>query len=365
MSVPRLAIVLPRSRRFGPAGATAIDLCVRDFTAFSRHRERTMIFAEPIEEPFPGFDFRPVARPQGEAQWFYSNRLAREVAAARPDLVVVHQHMPTAVRLSKQIAGVPVLLHRHTNHKRRRNAIARWRDSSSYKRLARLIWVSDFCRTKFIGDYPEFAARSVTVHNGLDFADWRPILDRRNEVLFAGRLTAEKGCLEAAQATCAALLDAPAWRAKFMLARRQSEPGYLEAVTAALAPLGARAEIVFDADHDSVKAAYCNAAVALVPSLYEEPFGRTAIEAFAGGAALVTTMRGGLREICEGFAEPAAPNAAALTEALRRLLADATYRVDMARRARAHGEAAFDIRAKAAQLDDLYEHVLSERVGVR
>ena len=42
--------------------------------------------------------------------------------------------------------------------------------------------------------------------------------------------------------------------------------------------------------------------IAVVPSLWEEPFGLTVIEAMAAGLPLITTRSGGIPEICEGVA---------------------------------------------------------------
>jgi glycosyltransferase involved in cell wall biosynthesis len=356
----RIAVLLPRSRRFGPDGATAIDLCVRDFTYFSRHRGTTTVFGEPIAQPFEGIDFRSVAREPGMSQWSYSNKLAHAALNSSADIVVVHQHMPTAVRMTKVARRTPVLLHRHNVHKRR-GGLARWRDARDYGRLAATIWVSNFCRDRFVADYPAFAAHAVTVHNGLDFSAWQPANERENVVLFAGRLAAEKGCLPAALAVQDALAAHPDWRAKFLLARRQSEPGYLEAVMAALAPLGDRAEIKFDVDHALLRTEYCRAAIALVPSVFEEPFGRTAIEAFAGGSALITSMRGGLREICEGVAVEAVPESAPMASAIQRLIATPELRAQIAAQGRKRGETLFDVHSKANQLDELYEDIVNAR----
>ena len=42
--------------------------------------------------------------------------------------------------------------------------------------------------------------------------------------------------------------------------------------------------------------------IAVVPSLWEEPFGNTVVEAMAAGVPLITTRSGGIPEICEGVA---------------------------------------------------------------
>jgi glycosyltransferase involved in cell wall biosynthesis len=42
--------------------------------------------------------------------------------------------------------------------------------------------------------------------------------------------------------------------------------------------------------------------IAVVPSMWEEPYGLTVVEAMAAGLPLITTHSGGIPEICEGVA---------------------------------------------------------------
>ena len=42
--------------------------------------------------------------------------------------------------------------------------------------------------------------------------------------------------------------------------------------------------------------------IAVLPSMWEEPFGLTVVEAMAAGLPLITTRSGGIPEICEGVA---------------------------------------------------------------
>jgi glycosyltransferase involved in cell wall biosynthesis len=42
--------------------------------------------------------------------------------------------------------------------------------------------------------------------------------------------------------------------------------------------------------------------IAVLPSMWEEPFGLTIVEALAAGLPLITTRSGGIPEICEGVA---------------------------------------------------------------
>ena len=55
-------------------------------------------------------------------------------------------------------------------------------------------------------------------------------------------------------------------------------------------------------NYDNIPSLLKMADVAIVPSMWEEPFGLTVVEAMAAGLPLITTRSGGIPEICEGVA---------------------------------------------------------------
>ncbi|MNI30265.1 D-inositol-3-phosphate glycosyltransferase [compost metagenome] len=94
------------------------------------------------------------------------------------------------------------------------------------------------------------------------------------------------------------------------------------------------------------------AAIALVPSTWAEPFGLTALEAHAAGAALVSSGRGGLREASGPHAlylNRVTP--AALVAAAERLITHPEERLSLARAAQAYVELVHAPGPRAAQLD--------------
>jgi glycosyltransferase involved in cell wall biosynthesis len=130
-------------------------------------------------------------------------------------------------------------------------------------------------------------------------------------------------------------------------------------VRVALSPLGGRAEVLTDVPFAAVKALNESAAIALVPSKWREPFGRTCLEAHAGGAAVISSGSGGLREI-SGEAALYVPgaDAAGLARAVATLVADEALRVRLAAEGRARAENLFDLSRVAARLDDACEAVM-------
>lgn len=361
----RVALVLPRHMHFTPHRATSIDLCAYELLLHSRYRESTRVICAEESEYLPGVDVAPFAAPK--SSFGRIRAISRDISRFRPDIIVAHQHLRTVFLLSMMHPHIPIALHRHNYYPAKLNILSRLIYHIYWRRISAVFFVSADCRSGFLQHSDYTRNRTFVVPNGLDFEMWQPAADRTSTVLFVGRAAPEKGALEAARATTIALLNRPDWTASFFLAQPQKNPRYAANVTAALAPLGPRAEIVTDAPFSSVKEAFEKAAVALVPSIWNEPFGRTALEAMAGGAALVCSGRGGLQEVIGAESEHAAihaePTVDALQVAIQKLVLDETFRRSIAgsgfRRARNH----FSIQQIADSYDRYLETIVRERAG--
>ena len=346
----RTVIVLPRNMHFGPLRATAIDLCVRDFVRFSAFRSSTIVVAEAVERTFEDIDSVLVPRGAGPSAF------AEAIRSHAPDIVLVQQHRPTAVRIARLMGEVPVALHRHGLLKLQSFGLKQWLSRRDFSRFRGLIAASQAVAEDLRRSLPAFAGPIEVVHNGLDTSDWRPTSVREDVILFAGRLAPEKGVLEAAAALSRVLAARPAWRAQFLLAEAGRHADYAATVRDALEPVAPQVDWQEDAPHAVVKDAFERAAVSLVPSVWEEPFGRTALEAMAAGSALVTSARGGLREIVGADKEETAwilksVEAGEIEAALMTLTGDGEARRSLAARGRARAETHFDIRSVAATFD--------------
>ena len=112
--------------------------------------------------------------------------------------------------------------------------------------------------------------------------------------------------------------------------------------------------------HGEVLEALSRAAIAVVPSRWEEPFGMSALEAMASGAALACSRRGGLDEVAEGacllFNPDDAGQAAA---ALLRLARDDALRASISEAGLARARAHFNNADAVVRLDALRDRVLA------
>ena len=344
----RIAVVMPRNMRFGPGQPTSIDLCAHDFVRRSRYLADTLVVAEAVDPPFADI---PVAlHPAKEGR-------ARDalIRAHGPDLIVVHQHAPTAARIAAAFPQVPVLVHRHNMVKPARGAFDRIKRRLRWRRIAGAIFVSAWARDLFAADWPGAPLPLHVIDNALRMEEWTPAPARAKVVAFTGRAISWKGAPQLAEALAAVLPDAPDWSAHLMLSDSTVHPENVEQVRARLAPFGARAVVETDRPFAEVKPLLERAAIAVVPTIGPEPFGRAALEAMAGGAALVCTTEGGMGEVAGGSAIRL-PDAdpAGIAAALRGLMRDDTARTRLAAAGRARAVTRFDLDAVTARLDDVY-----------
>ena len=365
---PSVFQVMPRNMYFGASRATSIDLCVRDLVGASRLHSATRIFAEQVDDVFSGFNVDRLPRGKAAATFARANHVARAALRGTPDLIIVQQHLPTAAAIARRLPHAKIVLHTHNFQKAYntgggvKDVVHRALRKRRYRHLAGIIHVSNACAQAFAEAWPEIALPSAVVNNGLDFDAWRPAHERSKRILYVGRCAPEKGVLEAAQAAAMVLPQFPDWQVRFILSNIEVHPDYFRSVRMALSSLGLQAGIEVQRPFTEIKAAFERAAIALVPSKWIEPFGRTALEAHAGGAAVISSGTGGLAEI-SGDAALILPAVTpeAIADAIERLIDNASLREQIARKGSGCVRANFDIHIQVARLDAFCEAVLLDR----
>jgi glycosyltransferase involved in cell wall biosynthesis len=138
-----------------------------------------------------------------------------------------------------------------------------------------------------------YPADRVAVHHNFapDPGPGQPPEARTDELLYAGKLTADKG-IGLLLDTWAGTADLPG---RLLIAGR----GPFESDVRELADRDARVRYLGAVPIDELNGIRQRCAAAVVPSLWEEPFGLTAVEAMACGTPVVTTGSGALAELVD------------------------------------------------------------------
>ena len=336
---PRIDILLPVKERFGPRNAGAISGVVHDLVTASQTPDLFHVFGHPVDTPFDDIAFTGIAP---RHSWLHGRNIGLGKAylyhlknRQAPALVEVHSRCQVASYIKRQRPDLNVALYLHNDPREMTGGRSTAERDALLRSMSLIICISDYIRECFLDGLdvpPELAARVRTARNGVD--RWLKAPAKKTKtVLLVGRVVPEKGILECASALATVLIDRPEWKVVIAGAKRfenAKQDSYGDAVFHALAPLGERAKMTGYLEKSEIRALQQEAEIIACPSLWQEPMGKTVIEALAAGSALLTTRRGGIPEAAEGRAHIIDnPNAETFVAALEKLVDDDAYRTGL------------------------------------
>lgn len=209
-------------------------------------------------------------------------------------------------------------------------------------------------------------------HNGIDLDEWAPVseaivdrlrrrlgLEGRQVILFAGRLTAEKGMVELLRAFDR--LRGEFSDARLLILSSRVIESQIPTEFGRLRPLICLGGWL---EGGELRAAFQLADLVAVPSIYVDPFPTVVLEAMASAKPVVATGFGGAREaVVDGetgyIVNPF--DTKAFAGRLSQLLRDRDRRRDMGKAGRERVKARFSLERQVAHMIEIYERALALR----
>jgi len=358
-------VVLPPNEGFSPEAVGAIGLMVQRVGAAQLAFRTVVVGASVRSPPFAAPPFHAVTTrwwlPAGRTAR-YARGVARILGHLRPSLIEVHNRPLIALALARRFPGTPTVLVLHNDPQTMRGAVS-VAERSRLRSLARVVAVSSYVAGRLTDGLPDWQPPPVIQPNCIDLATMPPRLplhSRDRLILFAGRLVPEKGADSFVEACAMSLPALPGWTAEMIGARRlrpgSTRDAYSTTVRRAAEAAGVR--VAGHQPHAAVLAAMARAAIVVAPSRWPEPFGLTALEAMASGAALICSARGNLPDLVRDAAVLADPDdAVALADAITRVALDGPRRAALGGAGLDRAQA-FDIKQGAVTLDRLRREIL-------
>ena len=344
--------MLPPRESFSPESIGAIGLVVHRL-ALATGGE---VIGRPVDAPYRDVAFHPAPSGLGvSAARRYAAGVARVLRRLRPRLVEVHNRPELALLLAREWPRVLLVL--HNDPQGMRGARTARQRSELARRLAGIVTVSQFLSRRL--GLPD-GHRVHVLPNPVDLPPLVPT-ERQKLILFTGRVVADKGA-DAFVAACATALPAlPGWTAEMIGADRFSLHSPETPFLATLRPKAKAAGVTMLGyrPHEETMARLQLAAIAAVPSRWDEPFGMAALEAMAHGTALICSQRGGLPEVAGDaalYADPDTPGS--LAAAMTSLAQDGERRAALASAGR-HRALRFETATIARQLVSLRADILA------
>jgi glycosyltransferase involved in cell wall biosynthesis len=356
-----IGVVLPAREAFGVRKSGAVALCARDFAAYSRFREQIAILGA-AECEYPDVRYRRLV---DWRRWHLRTRTAyvRGVArAAKEDgfAVLEIQNRPQFVAaLSEALPGVKLALHLHNDPQEMEGSRSPAERQAILRRVEAVYCVSAFVLGQFLSGVRDEARKAIVVYNGVAAAE--SATPKEEIFAFVGRLIRDKGVVELTRAFAIAAPDLPGWR---LVIAGEDSAKLFHGRGAPLArerdALADRLTLLGQVSHAEAMALFARAEISVAPSIWREPFGRTALEAMGQGCAVIATRAGALAEVVDGAGEIVdARDIPAFAATLRRVASDEALRRRLQESARARAREVFDIRRVIEPLDDARARLLA------
>ena len=241
---------------------------------------------------------------------YYFERVYKRLAKNDYDYILLENSPGHAYKLS--LRGYSnLILHLHNDLL---NSQTRFHESIA-NGLTTVITVSDYIKNRVSTIVPK--EKIQTVYNGIDIQRFtlgnhsdvcRQVVGFSDEdfiIVYSGRINKDKGVSELIDAI---LLLKDVSRIKLMILGSsffddaKNEDAFLLALKNKAKHIEGKIVFTGFVPYSRVPEYLRLANIAVLPSMWEEPFGLTIVEAMAAGLPLITTKSGGIPEICEGVA---------------------------------------------------------------
>ena len=198
-----------------------------------------------------------------------------------------------------------IILHTHNERRESRSMY----DTIIYNSITKILTVSDFIKEKFSALYP--IEKIKTIHNGIDLKifsrkDYFPIsrqqigfTDDDFVIVYSGRINKEKGVSELIDAMLL-LKDMPAIKLMILggtfFGNADNDDEFVRSLKNKANNIESRIIFTGFISYNDMANYLQIADIAVIPSIWDDPFPTTELEAQAMGLPIITTVRGGIPE---------------------------------------------------------------------
>ena len=234
---------------------------------------------------------------------YYLHQATKDFRNKHYDLILIENRPGYALKL-KEIDDVKLVYHLH--NEKLDNHVPRFQEI--YDAAWRILTVSDYIKSRVQSIYPQ-DNKVKTVYNGINLKTFSPKnwdakvpIQRSNDdflLVFSGRVNRDKGIMELLEAI-ATLKDYP--QIKLMVigstffGNATSDDAFVKKLKSKAAPFKDRIIFTGFIPYPNMPDYLNMADVAVIPSVWDDPFPTTVLEAQAMGLPIITTRRGGIPE---------------------------------------------------------------------
>jgi glycosyltransferase involved in cell wall biosynthesis len=284
----KIATILPYKENYSLEKASAASLWVAEFYKDSKFKYNNIIYGYTksknyLTKNYINIQLKSINSKFRSSTSEYSQKLIKEINLKNFDIVEVHNRPLILFNLVRKTEA-RFIFYFHNDPLSMTGSKKVSERISILKNTEKIIFVSEWVRKRFFIDLDQkLTTKTVVIYPSVNKV---PAVKKDKIITFVGRLNYSKGYDIFSKAILRILDEFPQWKALsigdeerrtiYINHQKHEELGFL--------------------NHKKTLEIFNKSEIAVVPSRWEEPFGRTALEASSRGCATIISNRGGLIE---------------------------------------------------------------------
>jgi len=285
----KIATILPYKENYTYTKASAASLWVSEFFRNSKFRKSNYIYGHTkykdfLSKNYINIDLRNIKSKLKSATKEYSEKLTKKFKNQNYDLIEIHNRPLILKEIIKDINS-RYIIYFHNDPLSMKGSKTIKERLEIISNVEKIIFVSEWTQKRFFIDLDDkLKTKTEVIYPSIN--PKKKLIRKKRYITFVGKLNESKGYDLFSKSILKILNEFPEWKAFslgdedrrkiFIKHRNHFELGFIK--------------------HSKVLSLLDETSISVVPSRWDEPFGRTALEATSRGCATIISNKGGLPE---------------------------------------------------------------------
>jgi len=286
----KIATILPYKENYSEKKAGAVSLWVKDFLMLSKYKNNNVVYGNTSHKPYLSKNYININIKTLNSKFYSSTNeylkiIIKELNKNTFDIVEVHNR-PNMINELIEKVNSKYILYLHNDPRSMKGTKTPKERLNLLSKVDKIIFITKWVKNKFFDDLnlDSNHYKCEIIYHSIE--EERKILKKEKKIVFVGKLNESKGYDIFCDATKKVLDNHKSWKAYSIGDEKRIK-------TYSTHP---RHIILGYLPHKKVLTFLNKSEIAVIPSRWEEPFGRTALEASSRGCATIISDRGGLPE---------------------------------------------------------------------
>ena len=316
---PKIATLLPYKENYTFSKAQAAAIWVSDFFKKSKFRKNNFIFGNTSGKDYLTNNYINIELKSLNSKLFsttneYCNKFIKIHNNKKFDIIEIHNRPLVLNYLQKKISS-KFIIYFHNDPLSMKGSITLKERINLLNISDKIVFISEWVKKRFFDNLKEYSdEKTQVIYHSIDRQ--KKISKKNKYITFVGKLNTAKGYDIFREAILKILNKYSDWKAFSIGDETRQRPTINHKQHKELGFL----------NHKKVLNFLNKSEIAVVPSRWEEPFGRTALEASSRGCATIISNRGGLPETTDHSIILKSNTAKELYKEISRLIINKDYR---------------------------------------